>query len=107
MSTYLVMGLPFIALVLIMDWFVLKTRVVVKQDTWVVMGVLMFLTLVFDQLLTGLPIVLYDESKTLGVQLGYAPVEDFLYTFVAVIGICSLLTHMTKHEKSKKSGDNL
>lgn len=107
MFTYLVMGLPFIAFVLVLDWFVLKTKVVRKRDTWIIMGILMLLTLIFDQFLTGLPIVLYDESKTLGVQLGHAPIEDFLYTFVAVIGICSLLTYMTKNEKSKESGDNL
>lgn len=107
MFAYLVMGLPFIAFVLIFDWFVFRTRVVTKRDTWIIMGILMLLTLIFDQFLTGLPIVLYDESKTLGVQLGYAPIEDFLYTFVAVIGICSLLTYITKNEKSKKSGDNL
>lgn len=61
----------------------------------------MFLTLVFDQLLTGLPIVFYDNSKRIGVELGYAPIEDFTYTFVVVILIGSILKFLTKYEEAK------
>lgn len=96
------MGLPFVAAVLILDWFVLKTKLITKRDTWVIMAIMMTLTLIFDQFLTGLPIVEYDDSKILGVQLGYAPIEDFLYTFVAVLAIGSILTRVSKDEKSKK-----
>lgn len=105
MLTYAVMGVPFIAAVLVLDWFVLKTRVIKKRDTWIIMAIMMGFTAVFDQFLTGLPIVLYDTSKTLGVQLGYAPIEDFMYTFAAVIGIGSFLTYFS-HEKTSKKTTN-
>jgi lycopene cyclase domain-containing protein len=105
MFTYAVMGLPFILAVLIVDWFVLKTRVIKKRDTWIIMAIMMGFTAVFDQFLTGLPIVLYDTNKTLGVQLGYAPIEDFFYAFVAVVAIGSLLTY-TSHEKVSKQAVN-
>lgn len=94
------MGVPFIALVLLLDTVILKTWVIKTKNCWIVMGILMFLTLVFDQLLTGLPIVFYDETKMLGLRLWYAPIEDFTYTFAVVIGIGSLLTYFTKHEKA-------
>lgn len=103
MFTYVVMGLPFIVGVLLLDTLILKTKVIKNRDTWVVMGIMMCLTLIFDQLLTGLPIVFYDEAKQLGVQLGYAPIEDFMYTFAVVVGVGSLLTYMTRHEKDFKN----
>jgi lycopene cyclase domain-containing protein len=99
------MGIPFIAIVLLLDTVILKTWVIKKRDCWIVMGILMLLTLIFDQLLTGLPIVFYDETKNLGIKLWYAPIEDFTYSFAVVIGIGSLLTYLTDHEKAVKKDD--
>lgn len=54
------------------------------------MIILMLMTAVFDQLLTGLPIVEYAQTHISGIKIGSAPIEDFMYTFAAVIGIGSL-----------------
>ena len=102
MLTYILMGVPFIGLVLLLDTVILKTWVIKTKNCWIIMGIMMFLTLVFDQLLTGLPIVFYDEAKTLGLKLWYAPIEDFTYTFAVVIGIGSLLKYLNNHEKAAK-----
>lgn len=96
MFTYLLMGLPFIFVVLLLDWVILRTRVVKRKECWLVMAVLMFLTAVFDQLLTGLPIVTYNEAHILNIKLGSAPIEDFMYSFAGVIGIGSLWTYYDK-----------
>ena len=101
MYTYLIMGAPFILIVLLIDTLVLKTYIIKTKSCWVVMAVMMLLTLVFDQLLTGLPIVFYDDTKRIGVELGYAPIEDFTYTFVVVILVGSMLKFFTKHEQAK------
>lgn len=104
MLTYLSLSLPFIIGAVILDTLILRTFVVKRKDCWLIMTILLLLTAIFDQLLAGLPIVLYDDSKTLGVQLGYAPIEDFLYTFAAVIGIGSLVTYWSNNEeKSPKT----
>lgn len=102
MYTYIVMGLPFLAIVLLLDTVILNTWVIRRRITWIVMAIMMLLTLVFDQLLTGLPIVFYDETKQLGVHLLYAPIEDFMYTFAVVIGIGALLEHERTKEKVTK-----
>lgn len=102
MLTYISLSLPFVVAVLVLDTLVLKTWVVKQRSFWIVLTIMLLLTALFDQLLAGLPIVLYDETKTLGVQLGYAPVEDFLYTIVAVIGIGSLITHWSSDEQGSK-----
>ena len=96
MYTYLLMGLPFIITALLIDWFLLKTRVITSKQCWIVMALLIIMTALFDQFLAGFPIVLYDESKILGIFVGSAPIEDFMYTIAAVIGLGSIWTHYEK-----------
>lgn len=91
MLTYFLMGVPFIAAVLMLDLLLLKTKVVKTRQCWIVMIVMLVMTAVFDQFLTGLPIVHYNESHMINVRLGYAPIEDFMYTIAAVIGLGSLM----------------
>lgn len=93
MQTYLLIGLPFIGLVLLLDTVLLKTWVVRTKQCWVVMACMLAMTLVFNQLLTGLPIVTYNEAHISGIKLGFMPIEDLLYTVAAVIGIGSMLTY--------------
>ena len=52
--------------------------------------VMLTLTLVFDNVIIGTGIVAYDESLLSGVLLGYAPIEDFAYTLVALVLVPSL-----------------
>lgn len=87
MFTYFLIALPFLAVVLVMDWFILRTKVIQSRDFRIVLAIMLLFTLVFDQFFTGLPIVLYNFDLTLGIKLWYAPVEDFTYTIAAVIGI--------------------
>ncbi len=98
MFTYFGIALPFLGSVLLLDTVILKTKVVQSRDFWIVLGIMVGFTAVFDQLFTGLPIVFYDFSLTSGLKLWYAPIEDFTYTIAAVIGIGSVLKYVTRPE---------
>ncbi len=50
-----------------------------QRRTWVTLGVFLAFTVVFDAVLTGLPIVTYGEDHLSGLRLGTTPVEDYLY----------------------------
>lgn len=50
-----------------------------RRATWIAFGVFLAFTVVFDAVLTGLPIVVYDDEHILGIRLGTTPVEDYLY----------------------------
>jgi len=76
---------------LILDIWICKTKMIRRRQTWLVMLVLMIMTAIFDQYLTGRPIVLYNDSLRSGLQIGYAPIEDFMYTFAGIIGLGSLM----------------
>lgn len=97
MFTYSLMALPFFAVVLLLDFVVLKTKVIKKKRTWQVMAGMLLITAVFDQFLTGLPIVHYTEENTLGLRLLFAPIEDFTYTIAAVIGVGAAIDYGKKH----------
>lgn len=53
-------------------------------------GVLIILTIIFDNLLIYLHIVGYNVDTLLGVYIGVAPIEDFFYAVLAAFLIPSL-----------------
>jgi lycopene cyclase domain-containing protein len=53
-------------------------------------AVMITLTLIFDNVIIGTGIVAYDQSLLSGIMLGYAPIEDFAYTLVALVLVPSL-----------------
>ena len=56
-----------------------------KPSTAVVVTlvVLLALTAVFDNAIVGFGIVGYDPQKILGIRIGTAPIEDFMYALLA------------------------
>ena len=50
-----------------------------RRQTWLALAVFLLFTIVFDAVLTGLPIVTYDGTAISGIRLGTTPVEDYLY----------------------------
>lgn len=87
MATYVIMNILFIA-----AWSVaLRLRV---PRPWHVLAlmiiVLVVLTAIFDSLIIGMDFVAYDESKILGWRIGLAPVEDFFYSFFAILLVPAL-----------------
>lgn len=89
-TTYLMMSLPSLG------WAVALTALAVwrfdlkLQNLLVPVGVLLAGTAVFDNLIIGSGLVAYDDSKILGIRVGLAPIEDFLYALVAVMVTASL-----------------
>lgn len=82
MATYLVLNLVFMVVVGITVGVRLKRPSRALLATCLV---LLLLTAMFDNVIVGLSVVAYDSTKILGLTLGYAPVEDFMYTLLAVI----------------------
>ena len=62
---------------------------VVKQLPWRAIGLatvaLLVITAIFDNVIIGLGIVAYDETKISGIMVGLAPIEDFAYSLAAPI----------------------
>ena len=56
--------------------------------------VMLTLTLIFDNVIIGTGIVDYDPEKISGLRLGFAPIEDFAYTLVALVLVPSLFNFL-------------
>jgi lycopene cyclase domain-containing protein len=50
-----------------------------RRAAWLTLAVFLAFTVVFDALLTGIPIVRYGAGTDLGIRLGPIPVEDLVY----------------------------
>jgi lycopene cyclase domain-containing protein len=72
---YTVAGLTWLAAALVATWWAGAAG----RRTWLTLAVFLVFTVVFDALLTGLPIVTYGEPAIAGIRLGTTPVEDYLY----------------------------
>ena len=71
---------------------------VVKQLPWrainLATAALLAITAIFDNVIIGLGIVAYDESKISGIKIGLAPIEDFAYSLAAPILISLTMEYM-------------
>lgn len=73
---YALAGLAWLAGALLLTWW---AGAAVRRQTWVALAVFLAFTVVFDAVLTGLPIVTYGETTITGIRVGTTPVEDYLY----------------------------
>ncbi|MFA5010507.1 MAG: lycopene cyclase domain-containing protein [Ignavibacteria bacterium] len=72
-------------LVIILD-VILKTHLFKQKIFWIYLGIIVVLMFVVNGYLTWRPIVIYNESKMLGIRLFTIPVEDFFFGF-SLIGL--------------------
>lgn len=82
MATYLVLNLVFMVIVGLIAGVRARRP---SRALMVTCAALLLLTAVFDNVIVGLSIVDYDPAKILGLKIGYAPIEDFMYAIFAVI----------------------
>lgn len=69
--------------------------------------VLLVLTAVFDSMIVGFGLTVYDEARILGLRIGTAPVEDFGYTIAAVMLMPALWTSLGRWGARRgRSGDD-
>ncbi|GAA1979906.1 lycopene cyclase domain-containing protein [Microbacterium pumilum] len=90
MATFLLLALALIGMAIVLDYAILRTRVIFTRHVLRTAGILVVTTLVFDNVLSALPVYVFNREKTLGIYLPWAPVEDLLYIagvvfFVAVL----------------------
>jgi len=68
---------------LMRKWLVLKPLIATT-------AVMFSLTAIFDNVIIGTGIVAYDPNKISGITIGFAPIEDFAYTVLAIVLVPSL-----------------
>ncbi len=91
--TYTGIALAVVALTLVLDVAVLRTRLVTRRPFWLSYAIILVFQLLVNGVLTGRRVVTYAGSAVLGSttphllghgRIGYAPVEDLLFGFALV-----------------------
>lgn len=87
MATYLILNLVVVLAVCL----ALKIMPRVPGRVWFTTLVsLLLLTLVFDNIMIAFDLFSYAPSKILGIYVGLAPIEDFMYALLAAVMIPAL-----------------
>ena len=95
MATYLILNLVMLALI-----FAGTYLAKAFSFRWRIFLIMLTLTMIFDSLIIVSQIVGYDSMKILVIYIGFAPIEDFFYTLVAVMLVPALwITLGKKNEK--------
>jgi lycopene cyclase domain-containing protein len=82
--------LTLIVLAIFAGYSILVRKQLKLRPLLIAAAVMLSLTAIFDNVIIGTGIVAYDESLISGIKLGYAPIEDFAYTLVALVLVPSL-----------------
>ena len=97
--TYTQLGLIGVVVVVVLDLFVFRTRLVRRRVFWTAYAIIIFFQLVTNGVLTGLGIVRYNGDAIIGSstpvdgpppflgdgRIAYAPAEDLLFGFALVL----------------------
>lgn len=68
----------------VLDLWVLRTRLVTRRAYWVAYAIVLFFQLLTNEWLTSRGVFTYGTDAVLGWRIGHAPVEDFLFGFSLV-----------------------
>ena len=73
------------AAAVLIDLFVLRTRLVTRAVFWSTYPIIVFFQLISNGILTGRHIVIYDPDAIIGLRIAYAPVEDLIFGFALIL----------------------
>jgi lycopene cyclase domain-containing protein len=83
--SYTALAFTGIALALVMDLVVLRTRLVQQRVFWISYAIILAFQLLTNGILTYRDVVRYDSGTILGLRIAGAPVEDLLFGFSLVL----------------------
>ena len=83
--TYTMLAATGVVVAVILDLFILRTKLLAKGRFWFAWAILVFFQLLTNGWLTGRGIVQYDPEMILGVRIAFAPVEDLAFGFALIV----------------------
>jgi lycopene cyclase domain-containing protein len=82
--THTTASLLAILVTVVLDLWVLRTRLLTRRAYWVSYAIVLFFQLLTNEWLTSRGVFCYDPDAILGWRIGHAPVEDFWFGFALV-----------------------
>ena len=88
--TYTELAILSVLLVIVIDRYLLKTRLLEKKAYWTAYAIIVFFQLITNWGLTSRNILSYSEEAIVGWRIAAAPAEDLLFGFSMVTLTMSL-----------------
>jgi lycopene cyclase domain-containing protein len=83
--TYTVSAALGVAVALVLDLLILRTRLVTRAVFWCTYPLILIFQLISNGVLTGRGVVRYSPVAIIGWRVAYAPVEDLAFGFALVL----------------------
>lgn len=88
--TYTQIALMAVPLSMLIDLFVLRTRLVRRKSFWTAYAIMLFFQLITNWWLTSRGILTYDQKMITGYRIASAPAEDLLFGYSMILTSLSL-----------------
>lgn len=88
--TYTELAILGVLLVILVDRYLLKTRLLEKKAFWTAYAIIVFFQLITNWWLTSRNILSYSDEAIIGWRIASAPAEDLLFGFSMVTLTISL-----------------
>lgn len=82
--TYTELAILSVGVVIIIDLFILRTRLLSRKSYWTAYAIIVFFQLITNWWLTSRNILSYSEDAIVGWRIAAAPAEDLLFGFSMV-----------------------
>jgi lycopene cyclase domain-containing protein len=83
--TYTLLAITGVVLAALVDTVVLRTNLLGRKAFWTAYAIVLIFQLAVNGVLTGVPVVRYQDGTILGVRVAYAPAEDLWFGFAMVL----------------------
>jgi len=88
--SYTQIALVAVLIALLIDLFVLKTRLLLTALFWTSYAIILPFQLITNWWLTSRNIVMYHADAIIGLRIAAAPVEDLLFGFALVLAVLAM-----------------
>ena len=88
--SYTQIALVAVLIALVIDLFVLKTRLILTAVFWTSYAIILPFQLITNWWLTSRNIVMYNPDAIIGIRIAAAPVEDLLFGFALVLAVLAM-----------------
>ncbi|MEI7454222.1 MAG: lycopene cyclase domain-containing protein [Actinomycetes bacterium] len=81
-----------------LDLYIIKSKLLTRKIFWTSYAIILPFQLLTNWWLTSREIVIYNDSKIIGIRIASAPVEDLFFGFSLVLSVLALWIYFGRRE---------
>ncbi len=81
-----------------LDLYIIKSKLLTRKIFWTSYAIILPFQLLTNWWLTSREIVIYNDSKIIGIRIASAPIEDLFFGFSLVLSVLALWIYFGRRE---------